>query len=188
MPPRLPQQPAEAVPPGESRRAPQQVAGAPSISPIGRITKTLEGGVGGWVLGGFGVDGTWSFHLRAAPEGGTRLVVRTRNRSRPRLLNGLFGVLVGEPVHFIMQTRQFHNLRTRVALSPHRSAGRRSPRLSSGPPTHRAPHEVPPSMRYIVRKSDYVRPIVAGLIPPAHQAEPVTSLTPGSSVDAFRTS
>ena len=76
-------------------------------------------------------EGTWGFHLRAAPEGGTRLVVRTRNRSRPRLLNGPFGVLVGEPVHFIMQTRQFHNLRTRVALSPHRSAGRGSPRLSS---------------------------------------------------------
>jgi hypothetical protein len=43
-------------------------------------------------------------------------------------------------------------------------------------------------MRYIVRKSDDFRPIVAGLIPPAHQAEPVASLTPGSSVDAFRTS
>jgi hypothetical protein len=25
-----------------------------------------------------------------------------------------FGLLVGEPVHFTMQTRQFHNLRTRV--------------------------------------------------------------------------
>jgi len=33
---------------------------------------------------------------------------------RPRLVTRPFGLLVGEPVHFIMQTRQFHNLRTRV--------------------------------------------------------------------------
>jgi hypothetical protein len=62
-------------------------------------------------------EGIWGFHLRPVPEGGTRLVVRTRNLSHPRLLNGPFGVLVGEPVHFIMQTRQFHNLRTRVGAS-----------------------------------------------------------------------
>jgi hypothetical protein len=106
-------------------------------------------------------EGTWSFHLRAAPKGGTRLVVRTRNRSRPRRLNGLFGVRVGEPVHFIMQTRQFHNLRTRVALSPHRSAGRRRPSSRRGLQLTEHLMKVPPSMRYIVRKSDCVRPIVA---------------------------
>jgi proline iminopeptidase len=43
-----------------------------------------------------------------------RLVIRTRSRGRPRLVTRPFGLLVGEPVHFIMQTRQFHNLRTRV--------------------------------------------------------------------------
>jgi hypothetical protein len=59
-------------------------------------------------------EGIWGFHLRAAPEGGTRLVVRTRNRSPPRLLNRPLTVLVGEPVHFFMQARQFHNLRTRM--------------------------------------------------------------------------
>jgi hypothetical protein len=42
------------------------------------------------------------------------VVVRTRSRGRPRLLTRPFGLLVGEPVHFMMQTRQFHNLRTRV--------------------------------------------------------------------------
>jgi hypothetical protein len=58
--------------------------------------------------------GIWGFHLRPAPGGGTRLVIRTRSRTRPRLFARPFGLLLGEPVHFIMQTRQFHNLRTRV--------------------------------------------------------------------------
>lgn len=55
------------------------------------------------------IDGIWGFHLRSAPGGSTRLVARTRNRGLPRLIS-----LPWEPVHFIMQTRQFHNLRTRV--------------------------------------------------------------------------
>jgi proline iminopeptidase len=42
-------------------------------------------------------------------------VIRTRSRGRPRLVTRPFGLLVGEPVHFIMQTRQFRNLRARVA-------------------------------------------------------------------------
>lgn len=61
------------------------------------------------------VDGTWGFYLREAPGGRTRLVVRTRSRSRPRLPQRPFTLLVGEPVHFIMQTRQFNNLRARLA-------------------------------------------------------------------------
>jgi hypothetical protein len=60
------------------------------------------------------VDGVWGFHLRPAPGGRTRLVVRTRSRSRPRGFARPFTLLLGEPVHFTMQTRQFHNLRTRV--------------------------------------------------------------------------
>jgi hypothetical protein len=60
------------------------------------------------------VDGIWGFHLLPAPGGRTRLVIRTRGRGRPRLFTRPFGLLVGEPVHLIMQTRQFHNLRTRV--------------------------------------------------------------------------
>ena len=59
-------------------------------------------------------EGTWGFYLNEAPKGRTRLVVRTRSRGRPPLLMRPLGLLGGEPVHFIMQTRQFHNLRTRV--------------------------------------------------------------------------
>jgi hypothetical protein len=60
------------------------------------------------------LDGIWGFHLRPTSDGGTRLVIRTRGKGRPRSFNWLFGVLLGEPAHCIMQTRQFHNLRTRV--------------------------------------------------------------------------
>ncbi len=61
------------------------------------------------------VDGIWGFHLRPAPGGGTRLVVRSRSRSGPRPVAVPFGWLVGEPLHFVMQTCQLHNLRNRVA-------------------------------------------------------------------------
>jgi hypothetical protein len=60
------------------------------------------------------IDGIWGFHLRAAPGGGTRLVVRSRSWSRPRPVARPFGLLMGEPLHFVMQTSQFHNLRTRI--------------------------------------------------------------------------
>jgi hypothetical protein len=60
------------------------------------------------------VHGIWGFHLRPAPGGRTRLVARARSCSRPRPLTRPLGVLVFEPMHFIMQTRQFHNLHTRV--------------------------------------------------------------------------
>jgi proline iminopeptidase len=61
------------------------------------------------------LQGTWAFHLRPTPDGGTRLVVRTRGKGRPRGLLRPFDFFVGEPAHFIMQTRQFHGLRERVA-------------------------------------------------------------------------
>jgi hypothetical protein len=60
------------------------------------------------------VDGIWGFHLRPASGGRTRLVVRTQGWSRPRLFARPFDLLVAEPVHLIMQARQFHNLRRRV--------------------------------------------------------------------------
>lgn len=61
------------------------------------------------------IDGIWGFHLRPAPPGSTRLVVRTRNRGRPRWVMRLVQLIWSEPVHFVMQTRQFKNLRDRVS-------------------------------------------------------------------------
>jgi uncharacterized protein YndB with AHSA1/START domain len=59
-------------------------------------------------------DGVWSFNLRPADGGRTRLVARMRGKTRPELLTRPFGLVVGDPAHFIMQTRQFHGLRIRV--------------------------------------------------------------------------
>jgi hypothetical protein len=63
------------------------------------------------------VDGIWGFHLRPAPGGGTRLVARTRNRGGPRFVTRTFSLIVGELMHFLMQTRQFRNLRRRLAAA-----------------------------------------------------------------------
>lgn len=60
------------------------------------------------------VHGLWGFHLRPTPDGRTRLITRTRGRNRPRALTGMLSALVFEPMHFLMQTRQFHNLGRRV--------------------------------------------------------------------------
>ncbi|MEU5047351.1 hypothetical protein [Streptomyces griseorubiginosus] len=75
------------------------------------------------------LDGIWSFHLRPEPFGECRLVVRTRGQGRPRWLVAPFDLLLGEPAHFVMQTRQFHNLRTR--LDAH-SVKRAEPPVSGG--------------------------------------------------------
>ncbi|HEX6246755.1 MAG TPA: SRPBCC family protein [Nocardioidaceae bacterium] len=63
------------------------------------------------------MEGSWGFHLRPTADGGTRVVVRTRGKVRPRWLRRPFDVF-GEPAHFIMQTRQFHNLHDRVSRPP----------------------------------------------------------------------
>lgn len=58
------------------------------------------------------MDSIWGFHLRPAPGGKTRLVIRKRARG-PRAVTWPVGLL-WDPLHFIMQTRQFRNLRARV--------------------------------------------------------------------------
>lgn len=60
------------------------------------------------------VDGICGFHLRPAPGGGTRLVARSRSRGGPHVITHPFAFLLGEPMHFAMQARQFRNLRRRV--------------------------------------------------------------------------
>ncbi|GAA4363278.1 hypothetical protein GCM10023088_05930 [Actinomadura verrucosospora] len=60
-------------------------------------------------------DGLWAFHLHRLPDGCTRLIVRTRGHGVPSVPDRLFTWLLGEPAHFIMQHRQFRELRRRVA-------------------------------------------------------------------------
>ncbi|MFH8983436.1 hypothetical protein [Streptomyces varsoviensis] len=64
------------------------------------------------------LDAVWGFHLRPTADGRTRLVVRTRGRSRPRVLTRPVDIVLWEPVHLLMQLRQFRNLRSRVSAAP----------------------------------------------------------------------
>ncbi|MFD0274601.1 hypothetical protein ACFVHB_11940 [Kitasatospora sp. NPDC127111] len=69
------------------------------------------------------VSSVWGFHLEPA-DPNTRLVVRTHGRSRPRVLTGPIDLLFWEPAHFVMQTRQFHNLRARLCRAVTGNPGR----------------------------------------------------------------
>jgi hypothetical protein len=60
------------------------------------------------------VDSLWAFRLDARPERRTRLVVSGYASSRPRPLTAIGDLVFWEPAHWIMQTRQFANLRRRV--------------------------------------------------------------------------
>jgi proline iminopeptidase len=62
-------------------------------------------------------EGIWGFHLSPLPDGQTRLVVRTHGRGRPWLASKISDLVLGNPAHVVMQTRQFHNLRRRVAMT-----------------------------------------------------------------------
>ncbi|MDO8186622.1 hypothetical protein Q5424_17555 [Conexibacter sp. JD483] len=59
-------------------------------------------------------DSLWGFQLHALPGDRTRLVVSGYWALRPRLLRPLMSVAFLEPSHWVMQTRQFANLRRRV--------------------------------------------------------------------------
>lgn len=59
-------------------------------------------------------DSTWGFLLEEEPGRRTRLVVSGYWAFRPRWLQPLIGILVLEPSHWVMQTRQFANLRRRA--------------------------------------------------------------------------
>jgi proline iminopeptidase len=62
----------------------------------------------------FYVDALWGFHLRAWPGERTRLVVSGYGAARPRLLQALVELFFWEPAHWVMQTRQFANLKRRA--------------------------------------------------------------------------
>lgn len=59
-------------------------------------------------------DSLWAFQLKESPGGRTRLVVSTYGAAKPRWLAALSSSLFWEPAHWIMQARQFTNLKRRV--------------------------------------------------------------------------
>jgi len=59
----------------------------------------------------FYTDSTWGFLLEESPGRRTRLVVSGYWSLRPRWLQPITGVVFLEPSHWIMQTRQFANLK-----------------------------------------------------------------------------
>jgi hypothetical protein len=67
------------------------------------------------------VDALWGFQLKEAPEGRTRLVVSGYASARPRWLQTIMDLLFWEPAHWVMQTRQFANLKRRAERDAVRS-------------------------------------------------------------------
>jgi hypothetical protein len=66
----------------------------------------------------FHTDSLWGFLLEGIPGGRTRLVVSGYWSLRPRWLQPIASVVVLEPSHWVMQTRQFANLRRRAEGGP----------------------------------------------------------------------
>lgn len=61
-------------------------------------------------------DSTWGFLLEPLPVGYTRLVVSGYWTMRPRWLQPIVSAAFLEPSHWVMQTRQFTNLKRRVEV------------------------------------------------------------------------
>ncbi|MGZ3497484.1 MAG: hypothetical protein ACXWNK_15645 [Vulcanimicrobiaceae bacterium] len=82
-------------------------------------------------------DSLWGFLLEELPGSQTRLVVSGYWSLQPRWLQDLLSFIFLEWTHWIMQTRQFANLKRRTELppmSPHRARfGPDSPSAQSGP-------------------------------------------------------
>lgn len=62
----------------------------------------------------FYIDALWGFQLKELPGGRTRLVVSGYASAWPRLLQRIADLLFWEPAHWVMQTRQFVNLKRRA--------------------------------------------------------------------------
>jgi proline iminopeptidase len=63
-------------------------------------------------------DTLWGFQLKELPGGRTRLVVSGYAATRPSTVVALGNLLFWEPAHWIMQQRQFTNLRRRAERTP----------------------------------------------------------------------
>jgi uncharacterized protein YndB with AHSA1/START domain len=59
-------------------------------------------------------DSTWEFVLEPSGEGGTRLVVGSMSAGRPWLFDRMAALLFWEPVHVVMQRKQFHEIKRRA--------------------------------------------------------------------------
>ena len=59
-------------------------------------------------------DSLWGFELKDAAGGRTRLVVSGYWSFRPKWLQPILSILLLEPSHWVMQTRQFTNLKRRA--------------------------------------------------------------------------
>jgi proline iminopeptidase len=86
----------------------------------------------------FYTDSTWGFLLEPLPDNRTRLVVSGYWTFQPRWLQPILSWLVLEPSHWIMQSRQFTNLKRRaeqgalVKPAPARRTDRKFAMLNSG--------------------------------------------------------
>jgi hypothetical protein len=65
----------------------------------------------------FYTDSTWGFLLEELPDRRTRLVVSGYWSLRPRWLQPIVSFVFLEPSHWIMQTRQFANIKRRAQLA-----------------------------------------------------------------------
>jgi hypothetical protein len=63
-------------------------------------------------------DSVWCFLLHELPGGRTRLVVSGYAAERPRPVQAMIDFLIWEPAHWVMQKRQFANLRRRAESHP----------------------------------------------------------------------
>ena len=63
-------------------------------------------------------DSVWCFQLKELPRGRTRLVVSSYAAQRPRAALAIADFLFWEPAHWIMQRRQFANLKRRAETRP----------------------------------------------------------------------
>jgi hypothetical protein len=81
-------------------------------------------------------DSTWGFFLHPTADGGTRLVVRGMGRGRPRPLVKLINTAFWEPAHWVMQMKQFTELRRRVSAAETRSSASAFCRREAHAPSH----------------------------------------------------
>jgi hypothetical protein len=72
-------------------------------------------------------DSVWCFLLKGLPDDRTRLIVSVYASGRPRAVNALASLIFWEPAHWIMQKRQFTNLKRLAERNDIDAAARPSP-------------------------------------------------------------